>query len=75
MIMDYPIANTSAYAEHTMDLLSPERHEIKRWDAAKIGAFVCFVVAGGILIASLLLPTSPRVGHQGLAANLSEPVR
>ena len=36
---------TSEDAEHTMDLLSPERHEIKRWDAAKIGAFVCFVVA------------------------------
>lgn len=59
-----------------MDLLAAQRRNGNRWDAVKIGAFFCFVVAGEILIASLLLPTVPEVGHDnGLAANISAPIR
>lgn len=57
-----------------MDLLAAQRRNGQRWNVAKIGAFVCFIVAGGILIASLLLPY-PQLGgsDNGLAATLSGP--
>jgi hypothetical protein len=59
-----------------MDLLSADRLNGNRWNAAKLGAFFCFVVAGSILVASLLLPPTPRAASEnGLAANISAPAR
>ena len=59
-----------------MDLLSAERLNGKHWNTAKIGALFCFGLAGGILIASLLLPAVPQAEREnGLAASLSAPVR
>jgi hypothetical protein len=57
-----------------MDLLAAQRRNGQHWNVAKIGTFVCFIVAGGILIASLLLPY-PQLGgsDNGLAATLSGP--
>jgi hypothetical protein len=75
--MYYPFANTSDYKrDHPviMDLLAAERRNGQHWNGAKIGAFFCFVVACGILIASLVLPPTPLVGNtNGLAANISAP--
>lgn len=39
-----------------MDLFSAEQLNGKLWQAAKLGAFLCFAVACGLLGASLLLP-------------------
>lgn len=59
-----------------MDLLAAERLNGRRWHPAKIGAFLCFVVAGGILIASLLLPPpSQGASEGGLSGNLAGTVR
>ena len=57
-----------------MDLLAAQKRNGQNWNVAKIGAFVCFIVAGGILIASLLLPY-PQLGgsNTGRATTLSWP--
>jgi hypothetical protein len=39
-----------------MDLFSAEQLNGKLWNAAKLGAFLCFAVACGLLGASLILP-------------------
>jgi hypothetical protein len=55
-----------------MDLLAAQRRHGKHWNVARIGALLCFVVAGGILVASLLLPQpQPGGGDNGLAASIS----
>lgn len=53
-----------------MDLLAAQRRHGKHWNVARIGALLCFVVAGGILVASLLHP-QPGAGENGLAASIS----
>jgi hypothetical protein len=55
-----------------MDLLSAQRRHGKHWNIARIGALLCFVVAGGILVASLLHPQpAPGGSDSGLAARIS----
>jgi hypothetical protein len=55
-----------------MDLLAAQRRHGKHWNVARIGALLCFVVAGGILVASLLHPhPHPGGSDNGLAATLS----
>lgn len=39
-----------------MDLFSAEQLNGKLWHVAKLGAFLCFAVACGLLGASLILP-------------------
>lgn len=59
-----------------MDLLAAERLNGKRWHVAKIGAFLCFGVAGGLLIASLFLPPpSHGATDGGLSGNLAGTLR
>ena len=75
--MYYSFANKTCRkpdCQLAMDLLAAQRRNGNRWNGAKIGAFVCFGVACGILIASLILPPTPLVGNtNGLAANISAP--
>jgi hypothetical protein len=55
-----------------MDLLAAQRRHGKHWNVARIGALLCFVLAGGILVASLLLPhPNPGGSGHGLAATIS----
>ncbi len=55
-----------------MDLLAAQRRHGKHWNVARIGALLCFVVAGGILVASLLAPhPHPGASEHGLAATIS----
>ena len=55
-----------------MDLLAAQRRHGKHWNIARIGALLCFVVAGGILVAALLLPQPhPGGSESGLAAGIS----
>jgi hypothetical protein len=57
-----------------MDLLAAQRRHGRHWNVARIGALLCFIVAGGILIASLLRPYSlPAGSENGLAASISGP--
>jgi hypothetical protein len=73
--MYYSFPNTSDHVRDIMDLHASDQRQDKRWNIAKIGALFCFVLAGGILIASLLLPSAPQGGSEnGLAASLSAPV-
>jgi len=53
-----------------MDLLAAQRRHGKHWNVARIGALLCFVLAGGILVASLLQP-HPGASENGLAATIS----
>lgn len=41
-----------------MDLFSAEQLNGKLWRAAKLGAFLCFAIACGLLGASLILPNA-----------------
>jgi len=55
-----------------MDLLAAQRRHGKHWNVARIGALLCFAVAGGILVASLLRPQPvPGGPDNGLAARIS----
>ena len=42
-----------------MDLQAAEMHQAKGWNAAKIGAFVCFLVASALMIAALMGGSGP----------------
>jgi hypothetical protein len=55
-----------------MDLLAAQRRHGKQWNAARIGALLCFIVAGGILMASLVFPNAHLGGGEnGLAASIT----
>jgi hypothetical protein len=55
-----------------MDLLAAQRRHGKHWNIARIGALLCFIVAGGILVASLLRPQPvPGATESGLSARIS----
>jgi hypothetical protein len=57
-----------------MDLLAAQRRHGKQWNAARIGALLCFIVAGGILMASLVFPNAHLGGGEnGLAASITGP--
>jgi len=56
-----------------MDLSSAELMNGKLWHRAKAGAFVCFMVACGLLGASLILP--PPGGERPLAGALTAQTR
>ena len=57
-----------------MDLSSAEHMNGKLWHRAKAGAFVCFMVACGLLGASLILPP-PAGGERPLAGALTAQAR
>lgn len=48
-----------------MDLLSAERLNGRAWKWAKAGAFCCFVLASGLLVATLLLTPQPEPSLRG----------
>ena len=57
-----------------MDLLAAQRRHGKHWNAARIGALLCFIVAGGILMASLVFPHGHMGGgDNGFAAGMTRP--
>jgi hypothetical protein len=59
-----------------MDLNTTEQLNGKLWTGAKLSAFLCFAVAGGLLVSSLLLPpVAPGTGETGLAASLASAAR
>ena len=42
-----------------MDLQAAEMQQARGWNAAKIGAFICFLIASGLLVAALLGGSAP----------------
>jgi hypothetical protein len=55
-----------------MDLRAAEQLNGAAWNCAKLGAFLCFLIAGALFIASLFVPPPPHVAN--LQSNAQTPV-
>jgi hypothetical protein len=49
-----------------MDLRAAEQLNGKLWNGVKLGAFLCFLVAGVLLVTSLFVPPPPHTGNAQL---------
>jgi hypothetical protein len=54
-----------------MDLEQANSSDANSWHWSRIGTWVCFAVAAGILIVSLFLPGSARATHPGTGLTVS----
>jgi hypothetical protein len=58
-----------------MDLWAVERLSGRAWNRAKIGALLCFLVAGGLLVASLFTPPATVGSGDGRTVGTTASIR